>query len=144
MGYPSNQFTTEYWFPNYDHGYPNVGGSNMRTWILVGNPSTSQTALVQIYIGGVLQHDPNNASSTTFSIAPGKNVTPRWLGVQGGPVRVVSTNGVNIFTSERVFTVPDSVFNEMMGYPLNQMTTEYWYPWYDSTNMNNDILVGKP
>jgi hypothetical protein len=144
MGYPSNQFTTEYWFPNYDHGYPNVGGSNMRTWILVGNPSTTQTALVQIYIGGVLQHDPNNLSSTTFSIAPGKNVTPRWLGVQGGPVRVVSTNGVNIFTSERVFTVPDSVFNEMMGYPLNQMTTEYWYPWYDSTNMNNDILVSKP
>jgi hypothetical protein len=138
MGYPSNQFTTEYWFPNYDHGYPNVGGSNMRTWILVGNPSTTQTASVNIYIGGTLM------SGSPFSIAPGKNVTPRWLGVQGGPVRVVSMNGVNIFASERVFTVPNSIFNEMLGYPLNQMTSEYWYPWYDSVNMNNDILVGKP
>jgi hypothetical protein len=53
-------------------------------------------------------------------------------------------NGVNIFASERVFTVPNSIFNEMLGYPLNQMTSEYWYPWYDSVNMNNDILVGKP
>jgi hypothetical protein len=64
--------------------------------------------------------------------------------VQGGPVRVVSTNGVNIFTSERVFTAPDSVFNEMLGYPLNQMTSEYWYPSYDCVNMTNDILVSKP
>ncbi|MEW6206656.1 MAG: hypothetical protein AB1509_07535, partial [Chloroflexota bacterium] len=54
-GYPVNQFTTEYWFPYYDHGYPNVAGNNMRTWILVGNPSTSQTANVEIYIGGVLR-----------------------------------------------------------------------------------------
>jgi hypothetical protein len=144
IGYPFNQFATQFWFPYYDHGYPYVFGSNMRTWVLVGNPSTSQTALVQIYIGGVLQSDPNNPSSTTFSIAPGKNVTPRWLGVQGGPVRVVSTNGVNIFASERVFTVPNSVFNEMMAFPANQLTTEYWYPWYDSTNTNNDILVIKP
>jgi hypothetical protein len=100
----------------------------------VGNPSTTQTASVNIYIGGTLM------SGSPFSIAPGKNVTPRWLGVQGGPVRVVSN--IPIFASERVFTVPNSIFNEMLGYPLNQMTTEYWYPWYDSTNMNNDILVG--
>ncbi|MBI4761640.1 MAG: PQQ-dependent sugar dehydrogenase, partial [Chloroflexi bacterium] len=40
-GFPVNQFTTEYWFPYYDHGYPNVTGSKMRTWILVGNPSTT-------------------------------------------------------------------------------------------------------
>ncbi len=36
MGSPFDQFTTEYWFPFYDHGYP--GTDNMRTWVLVGNP----------------------------------------------------------------------------------------------------------
>jgi hypothetical protein len=136
LGMPADQFTTEYWFPNYDHGYPNVSGSNMRTWILMGNPSDSQTATVNIYIGGSLM------SGSPFSIGPGDRVTPRWIGVQGGPVRVVSD--IPVFTSERVFTAPSSVFNEMLGYPADQLSSEYWYPWYDSTNMNNDILVGKP
>jgi hypothetical protein len=136
MGYPFDQFTNEYWFPYYDHGYPNVAGSNMRTWILVGNPSASQTATVNIYIDGVLTSD------SPFSIPPGSRVTPRWISLQGGPVRVVSD--IPVFASERVFTVPNNVFNEMFGYPLDQMVTEYWYPWYDSVNMNNDILIAQP
>jgi hypothetical protein len=133
-GFPVEQFTTEYWFPYYDHGYPSVPGNNMRTWILVGNPSASQTAEVEIYIGGVLRG--------SYSIAPGANVTPRWQGLVGGPVQVLSTNGVPIFASERVFTVPYNSFNEVMGYPANQFTTEYWFPWYDTIYMNTFLLVG--
>jgi hypothetical protein len=143
MGYPFNQYTTEYWFPWYDHGYPNVFGSNMRTWILVGNPSSSQTAHVQIYIDGVLQSTmAPYPPGTTFTIAPGANVVPRWIGTQGGPVHIVSD--IPVFASERVFTVPNGVFNEAMGYPNNQLTSEYWYPWYDSQFMTNQLLVSKP
>ncbi|MCQ6468206.1 hypothetical protein NPN14_23560, partial [Vibrio parahaemolyticus] len=86
MGYPFDQFDTEYWYPYYDHGYPNVSGNKMRTWILVGNPSSSQTATVQIYIAGVLKNDPANPSNYYFSIPPGGNVTPRWMGSIAGPV----------------------------------------------------------
>jgi hypothetical protein len=57
-------------------------------------------------------------------------------------VRVVSTNGVKIFTSQRVNYGPS--FNEMMGYPGNKLTTEYWFPWYDSISMSTEILVGGP
>jgi hypothetical protein len=143
MGYPFNQFATTYWFPWYDHGYPSVIGSNMRTWILVGNPSTTQSATVQIYIGGVLQTVPNsNPPTTIFTIPPRGNITPRWIGLQNGPVQIVSN--IPVFVSERVFTVPNSVFNEAMGVPDNQLTNEYWYPWYDSQYMNNFILVSKP
>lgn len=143
MGYPFNQFTTTYWFPWYDHGYPNVVGSNMRTWILVGNPSTTQTASVQIYIGGVLQTVPNSdPPTTTFTIPPRGNVTPRWIGLQGGPVQVISD--IPVFASERVFTFPNSIFNEAMGVPGNRLTSEYWYPWYDSKNMDNFLLISKP
>ena len=139
LGYPYNQFTTEYWYPAYDHAFiKNVNTDLMRMWVLVGNPSTTQTATVDIYIAGVKTAD------SPFSIPPGGRVTPRWMGVTDGPVRVVSTNGVPIFTSERVFTYPSSVFNEMMGFPLNQMSTEYWFPYYDSINMSNDILVSRP
>ncbi len=123
MGYPFDQFTTEYWFPWYDHGYPTVSGDNVRTWVLVGNPSGSSTATAHIYIGGVEQ------SGSPFSIPAGTNVTPRWIGTVGGPVHVVSD--IPVFASERVFTVPEDSFNEVMGYPADQLTTEYWFPWYE-------------
>jgi hypothetical protein len=142
MGYPFDQFETEYWFPYYDHGYPNVAGNKMRTWILVGNPSTTQSASVQIYLDGVLQSDPDHPGVTTFSIAPGANITPRWIGVQGGPVRV--TSNIPIFASERVLTVPTNAFNEFMGIPFSQLASEYWFPWYDSVYMNNKILISRP
>jgi hypothetical protein len=141
MGYPYNQFDTEYWFPWYDHGYPNVANNNMRTWVLVGNPSSTTAANVQIYIDGVLQTVPGSLA-TTFTIPAGGNVTPRWVGTTAGPVRVVSD--IPIFTSERVFTVPTNAFNEFMGIPKGQFTTEYWFTWYDSVNMTNKLLVSKP
>ena len=136
MGYPINQFTTDYWFPYYDHGYPSVVDDNVRTWILVGNPSASETATVNIYIGGVLQ------DGSPFSVAPGNRVTPRWIGTVGGPVHVVSD--IPVFASERVFTVPEDSFNEVMGVPADQLTSEYWFPWYDSINMENSILISRP
>jgi hypothetical protein len=127
MGYPSNQFTTEYWFPFYD----NVG---MATWILVGNPSTTSIAAVDIYIGGVKRG--------SYSIPKGGRIMPRFNIQPTGPVRVVSTNGVKIFTGER--SLYGDSFNEVMGYPGNQLTTEYWYPWYDNVSMSTWVLVGNP
>ena len=57
-------------------------------------------------------------------------------------MRVVSTNGVKIFTSERVL-YGDS-FNEVMGYPATQLTTEYWFPWYDNVSMDDLGAGGQP
>ncbi len=135
MGYPSDQFATEYWFPWYD-------GIYMKTWILVGNPSSSQTAYVDIYIGGVKKN------ATPYDIRPGNNITPKFNGLVGGPVRVVSVTGagtpspLNIFASER--STFHSSFNEVMGVPFDQFTTEYWFPWYDNTYMKTWVLVGNP
>ncbi len=135
MGYPVDQFTTEYWFPWYD-------GIYMATWILVGNPSASQDAYVDIYIGGVKKN------ATPYDIKPGNNITPRFNGLVNGPVRVVSVTGagtpspLNIFASER--STFHSSFNEVMGVPFDQFTTEYWFPWYDNTYMKTWILVGNP
>jgi hypothetical protein len=126
MGYPANQLTTEYWYPWYD----NV---SMMNWVLVGNP-TGSTAAVDIYIGGVKQ------TSTTIGAGTEKNL--RYPGLNDGPVQVVSTNGVKLFTSQRVLYGPS--FNEVMGYPGNKLTTEYWFPWYDSISMSTNILASMP
>jgi hypothetical protein len=134
MGYPANQFTTEYWFPWYDQ-------VDMQTWILVGNPSGTQTAYVDIYIG---------ADKTSYTIPPNGRVTPQFPGKMDGPVRVVSTSGAGtptalpIFTSER--SLYGSSFNEVMGYPFTQFTTDYWFTWYqhNTGGMSTWLLVGNP
>jgi hypothetical protein len=136
MGMPSDQFTTEYWFPWVDQFNTN----NMKTWVLVGNPSSSQTAYVDIYVGGVKQ-------GSTYAIAPNGNITPTFS-VTNGPVRVVSVTGtgtptaIDIFASER--TLYGNSFNEMMGYPSDQLTTEYWFTWYDEVYMTTELLVSRP
>jgi len=106
----------------------------------VGNPSTSQTAYVDIYIQGVKQ-------GSTYAIPANGRVLPRF-GQSKGPVRVVSVTGVGTPTAIPVFTSERSLystsFNEVMGYPGNQLSTEYWFPWYDSQGMTTDLVIAKP
>ena len=97
---PSEQLSTEYWFTWYDN-------LSMRTWVLVGNPSQTETAEVDIYIGNMTSPQGH------YSIPPGGRVTPKFA-LMDGPVRVVSTNGVKVFTSERSVYHVDS-FNEVFG-----------------------------
>jgi len=101
----------------------------------VSGIATDATDLVvDIYIGGTKRG--------SYAIPPSDLVTPQYPGVMDGPVRVVSTNGAPIFVSER--SVYGGSFNEVMGYPGDQLTTEYWFPWYDQLNMDTWILVGNP
>jgi uncharacterized protein YcfL len=127
MGIANSKLAMQYWFPWYDN-------QSMQSWILVGNPSTSATAHVDIYIAGVKQN------ATPYSIGPGKSITPTY-NILNGPVQIVSD--INVFTSQRVHTGQGFV-NEVMGMPNNQLTTKYWFPWYDNQYMQSWILVGKP
>ena len=128
VGYPGDQLTTDYWFTSYD----DVG---MITYLVIGNPSTSQTAQVNVYIGGVKRNP------TSYSIPPGQRIFHRY-GVNGGPVFVDGINGVNIFASER--TKFGNSFNEIMGYPANQLTTDYWFTSYDDVGMITYLVIGNP
>jgi hypothetical protein len=78
---------------------------------------------------------------TPYSILPGQRVFPRY-GINGGPVRVVSTNGVAVFTSER--TKYQSSFNEILGIPNAEMTTDYWYTSLDDLGMITYLVVARP
>jgi hypothetical protein len=128
VGFPGNQMATEYWFTTLD----DLG---MITYLVIGNPDTTQTALVDVYIGGT------KMNTTPYSIAPGERVYPRY-GINGGPVRVVSTNGVPIFTSER--TKYKTSFNEVLGYPADRFATEYWFTTLDDLGMITYLVIGNP
>ena len=128
MGFPANQLTTEYWFPLYDTT------SFMQTYLTIGNASASQSANVDVYIAGQLKG--------SYVVPVGGRVTPIYDGINNGPVRVVSTNAVPIITSERAYRGPNLTdFNEMMGFPANQLTTEYWFPLYDTTSFMQTYLT---
>jgi hypothetical protein len=58
-----------------------------------------------------------------------------------GPVEVVSD--INVFVSQRVHN-NGSFVNELMGFPNDQLTTKYWFTWYDNQNMTSWILIGRP
>ncbi|MBK9928209.1 MAG: hypothetical protein IPP66_23320 [Anaerolineales bacterium] len=126
VGYPGNQLTTEYWFTSLD----DLG---MITYLVIGNPSTTLTAHVDVYIAG------NKMNPTPYAIAPGQRVFPRY-GINGGPVHVVSD--IPIFTSER--TKYGNSFNEVLGYPANQLTTEYWFTSLDDLGMITYLVIGNP
>jgi len=127
LGYPDNQLTNRYWFTWYD----NVDQS---TWVLVGNPSNTQTAHVKIKIAGL--------TVGTYVIPPNGRALPTYSGVQSGPVEVVSD--IPVFTSERSIYGPYNTFNEVLGFPHNQLATHYWFTWYDDVAQATSLLIGVP
>jgi len=131
MGYPLNQLTNEYWFPWYKTA------SGLSSQLRIANID-DQSTTVQVYIGGALK--------ASYTMAPGTTKTPTFASINNGPVRVVSTNAaVNIIVSMRQIYrrsgVPQS-FSEMMGHPVEKLTTEYQFPWYtNSTTLLSSLRI---
>jgi hypothetical protein len=130
LGYPNSELTNHYWFPWYDN-------KDMITWVLVGNPSSSLSAHVTIKIAGTTWLD-------NYELEANGIITPQFGIEQNGPVEVISD--LPVFTSQRsVFGGPAHyTFDEVMGYPHNQLTNHYWFPWYDNSTMLTWVLVGNP
>ncbi|MBE0429920.1 MAG: hypothetical protein IBX61_08630, partial [Thermoleophilia bacterium] len=95
---------TDLWFTWYDSKRGNGMNGN---WILVSNQGNS-TANVNVYLGSSLL--------TQLSLPEGANIPLTFQDAMGGPVRVLSTNGVPIMATQRVLYV-DS-FNEIGGMQL--------------------------
>ncbi len=74
----------------------------MTNWVLVANPGGGPLTAT-IKVGG--------STLGTYSIAPGRNVTPTFPGKIGGPVAVSAT--ANVIASQRVLY--NGYFNEVLG-----------------------------
>jgi uncharacterized protein YcfL len=131
LGLPASQLNTTYWLPWYD----NV---NVDTQLRFANVSSS-SASVRIYIGGV------EMAGSPFSLAVNESLRKSFPGINGGPVKIVSTQ--NIVVGERVIqkvnNTPTS-FSEMLGLPNNQLNTTYWLPWYNNLDLLTELRFGAP
>src|SRR6185503_11675399 len=83
-------------------------------------------ANVEVTIGG------NPMGS--YDVPSGSRISPIYPGINNGPVQVHSTNGADIIVSERAYRgLNYTDWNEMLGFPADQLTTEYWFPLCDGT-----------
>jgi hypothetical protein len=134
MAYPASGISSqEYWFPFYNHN--NV---NLFSELRIANTSSTQSAEVQIYIGGALKH--------TGTIPPLTPFLKTFPGLMGGPVRVVSTGatpapivtslGLRYKNAQGKFT-----FSELMGVPTSQLSNDYWLPYYKMNTTDTDTQL---
>jgi hypothetical protein len=127
LGLPANQLTADYTFTSYDF-------TTMHTWIAIANASSTQSADLQVFMGGALVDSHTIPALGTW--------TPAYVGTSNGPVEVKSTNAVNFTTSERI--LDQGVFKETMGLPSTQLGTDNWIPWYDNITMRSQLFIANP
>ena len=123
MGVPTDALGSEYLFTWYDFQSPSMKGD----WVLVANRGNIP-ADVDIYAGGILAARYSTAGGNPIPV--GEMVIPQFQGLMTGPVRVVSTNGQALMSSQRVL-YRDS-FEEVQGIRPSTFTGDQWFTWYDS------------
>ena len=103
MGTSLLQTSTAYYFPWYDN---NSSWGMNGDWLMVGNPSSTQTASVNVKIGPYSYSYSIGPWQVKSVVAPANTTT--------GPVKV--TSNIPIYASQRVIYY--SSFNETTGMPL--------------------------
>lgn len=137
-GLEESRLTSRYVFTWYDAQSPGV-----RDWILIANPGAT-TVEADIYIAG------QKMNGVPYSIVAGASVTPEFPGVMDGPVQVIAYEpGVpsvprNVMATQRVIWAGN--FNEVVGIPSTEISSDYLFPWYDqsSPGARTWVLVSNP
>ncbi|MCL4472921.1 MAG: hypothetical protein M1455_03125 [Actinobacteria bacterium] len=136
VGTDTQKFSNHFYWTWYDEvsaGYKN--------WVLVSNPSANPI-YYRIRIEG--------STKSSGQIAAGASVTPRFPGVMGGPVEVEAwSDGVGgaipayVAASQRVLINGDTSFNEVPGIPAGELSSDYYWTWYDmqSAGAANWVLI---
>ncbi len=141
MGLPKEQLSTEYWFPWYN----NLDTASMDQGFRIANvDNTAHT--IQVFVGGT-------QVGTNINLGGGASTRVSYP-VNNGPVRIYcATCNIND-TSDRIIAtlrviwqepeIGRSSYSEMMGLPKEQLSTEYWFPWYnnlDTTSMDQGFRI---
>jgi hypothetical protein len=129
MGYPADKLTNEYVFPMYTT-------TTLNTQLRVGNTG-AVPAIVDVYLGNT------KLNGDSYNIPVGGSLRLDYAGKNAGPLRVVTTTpAASILATERL--IKGSGYDELMGYPVDQLTDEYLFPWYNNKAMISKVLIGVP
>ena len=126
MGLPKEQLSSEYWFPWYN----NMDKASMDQGFRIANVDSSDTT-IKVMLG--------TTELDSFTLEAGASVRTAY-DVNNGPIRIFSQEGNDILAALRViWKEPGTRFSysEMMGLPVEQLSTEYWFPWYNNLDVNS-------
>ena len=123
MGLPFSSLTDTYLYPWYN----SVNFSSQVSFANVGASSTTVT----VTIGGVARG--------SYLLTPNQSMRIKYPGLNMGPVKVQSSGGIPIISSERVSYTPDAGvtypgFSEVIGLPVGQVSSTNYFPWYNDVN----------
>ncbi len=141
-GQEQSKLSSQFLWTWYDQKSP-----GMTNWVLIAN-NNPFTVYYRITVAG---KDPGPGS--TGSVAPGKNATPTFPGVMGGPVKVEAWSDrvdgsaqAIVMASQRVLSGGGSAFNEAPGIPERELTDRYFWTWYDmqSAGARDWVFIANP
>ncbi len=82
----------------------------------------------------------------TYSILPGIVSRQSFVGVNNGPMQILSSNSIPLIGAERVIYKAaggtNTSFSEMMALPDSQLDTIYWLPWYNNVDLDTQLRFG--
>lgn len=146
VGTDAALLSDHYYWTWYDQS--STGFSN---WIMVGNPSATETVTVDLNF-----RDVGTGLDVTeiHDISPGGSWTPAYPGKMGGPVEIKayiqSGSWINpgdrrdVVASQRVLSNGGTAFNEVPGIPAEELTDRYMWTWYDNVYGLNWIMIANP
>gem|GEM_PF-1579964 len=131
MGLPANKLSNSYIFPWYNN-------KDLNSQLRFANVGTSQTT-VTVRVG--------NQVKGNYTLLPNESQRVSYSGLDGGPVRVTSSNGVKIIASLRVAYTPNggatwTNFSELMGLPVASLSSRYSFPIYNNVNFDTQLRFG--
>src|SRR5215212_6508891 len=134
MALPNGQLDNLYWLPWYND-------LDLDTQLRIANVTT-QTATVNLSIGGQEMLSGCTPSSSPYTLGPGESIRVSCPGVSAGPVKIESNQ--NIVATERVIyrvnNLPTS-FSETLALPNSQLNTTYWLPWYNNVDLDTQLRI---
>jgi hypothetical protein len=131
MALPNTLVNTTFWLPLYNN-------KDLDSQLRIAN-ATGASATVQVFIGG--QQMPGSP----FTLPGGASVRRSFVGVNKGPVQIVSTGDivVTVRTIYKVNKIPTS-FSEMMALPDSLRDTTFWLPWYNTVELDSQLRIAMP
>ena len=123
MGLPAEQLSREYLFPYYN-------SVAMQSQLRVSNLGNETTSITVTLAGEVLD---------SFDLQAGEAARKSYPMENSGPLRVASSN-TTILASLRVLYGVKS-YSELMGFPAEQLTQSYLFPFYDHDTMSSQLRV---
>ena len=127
-GLPKEQLGQAFLYPAYDH-------VTLKSQLRVANVGDGPTT-ISVYAAGQLLE--------SFTLEAGK-ARKRSYARNTGPLEVVSSAEPIVSTVRMLYkTATFNSLYEMMGLPESELSTQYFFPWYNNTAMKSELRFAVP